>query len=108
MRGVAVQVELGADGVTCANVGDSRALLLSKQQEEWTFQPLSSDHNVQNLSESRRLAAAGVQPGAFTVITIRILIVLDVGVVLVQIDMGESGTEIGPWAGTSLNHLETQ
>ena len=34
--------------------------------------------------------------------------VLDVGVVLVQIDMGESGTEIGPWAGTSLNHLETR
>lgn len=55
-------VELGADGVTCANAGDSRALLLSKQEEEWTCQPLSSDHNVQNLSESRRLAAAGVQP----------------------------------------------
>ena len=39
-----------------------------------------------------------------SVITLR---VLDADV-LVQIDMGESGTEIGPWAGTSLNHLETQ
>ena len=64
---VAVQVELGADGVTCANVGDSRALLLSKQEDEaWTCRPLSFDHNVENLSELKRLTAAGIKAGAFS------------------------------------------
>ena len=66
IRVVALQVELGADGVICANVGDSRALLLFKEEEEqqWRCQALSSDHNAQNVSESRRLENAGVQPGA--------------------------------------------
>ena len=62
----AVQVEFGVDGITCANVGDSRALLLSKQEEEWSCQALSSDHNAQNLNEVRRLTAAGAQPGAYS------------------------------------------
>jgi serine/threonine protein phosphatase PrpC len=63
----AVQVEFGVDGITCANVGDSRSLLVSKQEEEeWSCQALSSDHNAQNPNEVRRLTAAGVQAGAFS------------------------------------------
>lgn len=47
------------DNLYCFNVGDSRALLVSKVANEWKLKPLSDDQKPSREDEKQRIIKAG-------------------------------------------------
>lgn len=64
-------VELRPSSIKCANVGDSRAILIAKgvNIDEMTMQemcvPLSQDHNCEHKGERLRLSSVGIHPDKY-------------------------------------------
>lgn len=54
-----VAVVVQGKSLLCANVGDSRALLLSKNNRDWQFTPLSTDHKPDIYTEKMRILSKG-------------------------------------------------
>lgn len=54
-------VAVGISGKTlvCANVGDSRAILVREQRGNWGFEPLSIDHKPSQSQEYQRITSCG-------------------------------------------------
>lgn len=45
--------------IYCSNLGDSRAVIFSRNGEEWGAQPLSEDHKGENPVEAQRIIING-------------------------------------------------
>jgi serine/threonine protein phosphatase PrpC len=54
-----VAVIVRGRSLLCANVGDSRAILLSKDCRDWHFEPLSTDHKPDIYKEKMRILSQG-------------------------------------------------
>ncbi|CAI2387499.1 unnamed protein product [Moneuplotes crassus] len=62
----AVACIISPNGVlTCANIGDSRAILLSESKGEWSFTALSRDHKPEDPSEYERILKYGGRVEAY-------------------------------------------
>ncbi len=51
----AVVLLLSEQRLWCANIGDSRAVLYSKEEGRWAITPLSQDHKPEMPSEAKRI-----------------------------------------------------
>ena len=54
-----VAVAISGKTLACANVGDSRAILVREQRGKWTYEPLSIDHKPSLTREYQRITACG-------------------------------------------------
>lgn len=54
-----IAVAISGKTLVCANVGDSRAILVHEQRGNWTYQPLSTDHKPSLTREYQRITACG-------------------------------------------------